>query len=167
MKNRFKTKPSMNDQMILQITSMADIFMIVLIFILKSFSSSVMNITPSAGVILPQAHSNVPPVEALKVEISETAIQVEGKPITKLEKFRFLQGEGTSTSSSESLDEALGFERKRQALIAEKNSDVKVDSKIMIVAGEQTPYATLKRVLGSAATHGFTDFKLVIAKKED
>ena len=167
MRRRFKTKISNDDQMTLQITSMADIFMIVLVFLLKSFSTSMINVSPSAGVVLPLAHANGALAEALKLEISETAIQVEGKPVAKLEAFLFPKDASERASSSGALNEALSSERKRQALIAEKNSDVKLDSKILIMASQQTPYATLKAVLASAAGNGFSDFKLVVAKKEE
>jgi biopolymer transport protein ExbD len=51
-------------------------------------------------------------------------------------------------------------------LIAQSNSDVKADKKILIVADQRTPYATLKTVFASAAQNGYSDLKLVVAKRE-
>lgn len=166
MRHRFKTKTSESDQMTLQITSMADIFMIVLVFLLKSFSTSMVSVSPSAGLTLPQAHAEGVLSEALKIEISERAIQVEGKPVVQLANYHLPQGKSEAGSSTEALNEALSLERKRQILISAQNSEVKLDSKIMVIASQQTPYAVIKLVLASAAANGFSDFKLVVAKKE-
>ena len=89
------------------------------------------------------------PSEGLKIEISENAIQVEGKPI-----------------ALENLNSTLETERKRQVLISQSNSDVQVNSKILIIADQHIPYGKLKQVLASAASNGFTDFKLVAVNKQ-
>jgi biopolymer transport protein ExbD len=151
--------------MTLQITSMADIFTILLVFLLKSYSASATNIAPSAGMHLPQAVGQDQMVEALKVEISEDAVQVEGQPVATLEHFQFKADDLKDGGMlSKSLTAALERERKRQLMIAASNSDVKVDPKIIVVADHKVPYQTVKSVLASAATQGYTDFKLAVFK---
>jgi len=159
-----KKKPVQNEEMSLQITSMADIFIIILVFLLKSYSTGAINLTPAKGMLIPEANAAGAAVEALKLEVSETAIQIEGQPIANLEQFRFkandLQGNGTSKA----LTAALEKERKRQLLIAKSNSEVKVDPKIIVVADKRAPYSTVKAVLASAAVNSYTDFKLAVIK---
>lgn len=166
MKKPLFKKRRESEEMSLQITSMADIFTILLVFLLKSFATGAVNVTPSSGMLLPEAHAGEASVEALKVEISESAIQVEGKPVLPLNKFQFGSGEVQGNGTSVTLAKALEKERQRQVLIAKTNSDVKVDAKIMIVADQRAPYATIKSVLASAAVHGYTDFKLAVVKGE-
>ncbi len=164
-KSLFK-KQRQNEEMALQITSMADIFTILLVFLLKSYATSAVNIAPTSGMQLPEAQAGESAVEALKIEISQSAVQVEGKPVATLHEFKFepqdLQGNG----SSKTLSSALERERQRQILIAKNNSDVKVDAKIMVIADQRTPYSTVKSVLASAALNGYTDFKLAVVKPE-
>lgn len=159
----FKTRQH-NEEMALQITSMADIFTIILVFLLKSFSTSAVAISPTPGTLLPEAHAGDVPVEALKLEVSPTAIQLDGQPVVKLSAFVFdpadLQANGVSTA----LAKALELQRNRQLLIAKSNSSVKVDSRILILSDQKTPYLTLKSVLASAALHGYTDFKLAVVR---
>ena len=164
--NPFMSKRRANSEMTLQITSMADIFTIILVFLLKSYSTSSVALVPSAGLKLPEAKGAEEQVQALKIEVSETAIQVDDNPVVSLANYRFGTGDLQANSVSKSLAAALELQRKRQVLIASSNSDVKVDSKILIVADQRTPYSTLKAVLASAAVHGFTDYKLVVARKE-
>ena len=150
-----------SSELSLQITSMADIFTIILVFLLKSYSTSSVVVSPSSGMKLPIAQSLNAPVEALKIEISETALQVENKPILSLKSYQFDPHDLLPNSTSKTLAHALEVEKKKQELIAKANPSVKVDSKILIIADQKVPYVTLKSVLSSAAAHGFTDFKLV------
>lgn len=164
--NPFKKARRGSGEMSLQITSMADIFIIILVFLLKSYATSSVNITPSAGMKLPTASAEDAAVEALKLEISENAVQIENKPVVELNGFKFSTDEIQSNQTSRSVSQALEVERKRQNLIAEANPSVKVDSKILIIADQRTPYQTIKSVLASAALNGFTDYKFVTVKRE-
>lgn len=161
-KSPFVKNRNQSEEMSLQITSMADIFTILLVFLLKSFATGTVNVTPSKGMLLPQAVSPEASVEALKVEISQGAIQIEGQPVATLNQFVFEPGDLQNNNTSQMLTKALEKERQRQLLIAKANSDVKVDPKILVVADQRAPYGTIKTVLASAAVNGYTDFKLAV-----
>ncbi len=165
MARRKRTRPQSED-MSLQITSMADIFVILLVFLLKSYATSATNIAPSATTTLPQADAQDSAVEALKVELAENAVLVEGQPVVQLQKFEFSKDDLLGNGSSKLLGKALERERQRQVLIAKSNSEVKVDPKIVIVADQRAPYGSVKAVLASAALHGYTDFKLAVVRGE-
>jgi biopolymer transport protein ExbD len=152
------------EEMSLQITSMADIFMILLVFLLKGYATSAVNLTPAAGLLLPEAQAQTAAVEALKLEISETAVLVEGTPATALKGFQYESKELQTNGTLRSLNDALKKQRDRQLQIAKVNSDVKVDPKIMVVADQRAPYQLIKSVLASAAVNGYTDFKLAVVK---
>lgn len=155
-----------SEEMSLQITSMADIFTILLVFLLKSFATGAVNAAPSSSTQLPQAQAGEASIEALKVEVSEKAVLVEGEPVSVLSQYRFDAKDTQDGSAAQSLSKALDRERQRQLLIAKSNSDVKVDAKILVMADQRTPYETIKRVLASAAMSGYTDFKLAVVKEE-
>ena len=162
-KGMFKKRHQPED-MALQITSLADIFVIILVFLLKSFATGSVNVSPAQGMKLPVAQGSEASVEALKVEISESAIAVEGQAVAELKNFRFDSADVQKNGASGSLSKALDRERQRQLMIAKANSDVKVDPKILVVSDQRVPYQTVKTVLASAALHGYTDFKLAVVK---
>jgi biopolymer transport protein ExbD len=162
----FKVRRPAEAEMTLQITSMADIFTIILVFLLKSFATGSVNINPSPGLQLPQARTGDAQVEALTVEISQTTIQVENNPVSSLKGFRFDAKDLNASGIPVSLDAAFERQKKRQELIAQSNSDVQLDKKMLVVADQRTPYLTLKSVLSVAAVHGYSDFKLVVVQKE-
>lgn len=162
-KGLFK-KSHQSDEMSLQITSLADIFVILLVFLLKSYATSAVTLSPSQGLMLPQAQASEASVEALKIEISETTVSIEGQPAAKLNAFRFPASDIRQNGSSGALAKVLERERQRQLMIARTNSDVKVDPKILVVSDQRVPYTTVKSVLASAALSGYTDFKLAVVK---
>jgi biopolymer transport protein ExbD len=161
-KKTFLKKSVTSDQLSLQITSMADIFMILLVFLLKTYAVGAMEVVPSKGVYIPQATAQTAIIEALKVELSERTVLVEGEPVASVIKFRFLKDDLTASGISKSLSAAFEKERKRQEFIAKNNPKVKPDFKIIIVADKRAPYVTVKSVLASAAAHGYTEFKLAV-----
>src|SRR6185312_5897253 len=88
MKKLFKSRRG-SEEMSLQITSMADIFTILLVFLLKSYSTSALAVQPAKGMSLPQAQAGEQSVEALKIMVSENSVEVEGQPVATLSHFEF------------------------------------------------------------------------------
>src|SRR3954471_17869601 len=110
-KTLFTKKARPSDEMSLQITSMADIFTILLVFLLKSYATSAIDVVPSRGMLIPSAQADEAAVEALKVEVSEKAVSVEGKPVTDLYGFALDKQDLQPNGASKSLSEALSKER--------------------------------------------------------
>jgi biopolymer transport protein ExbD len=164
-----KTRPfggnrHQSEEMALQITSMADIFVIILVFLLKSYATGAVNVTPMAGMTLPLAQAGDQSVEALRVEVSKDAVQLDGQPVVALKGFSFEASDLGANGVSATLGKALEQYRNRQLLIAKANTSVKVDARILVLSDQKTPYSTLKTVLASAALHGYTDFKLAVVR---
>lgn len=162
---KFLKKHPLNEDMALQITSMADIFTIILVFLLKSFSTSVTSISPSNDVVLPSALNSDEVVDSMKLEISPSVILIDDKPITTMREFRFEASDVERDGTARSLNSTLIRERKKRP---EKDAEGKPvnPSQILVLADQKTPYATLKAVLNSASSSGFTEFKLVVVKDE-
>jgi biopolymer transport protein ExbD len=153
----FKKKRKLSEDMALQITSMADIFMILLVFLLKNYSTTLSNLSPSNGVRLPIATSSGEIKDTLKVEISPDAISVDSSPIVKLRAFNFRPGAINDAGVSPALYTVLFSERKKLPI-------PNMDSNLIVMADDRTPYSTLKAVLASAAGAGFVDLQLVVVE---
>ena len=145
----------------LQITSMADVFVILLVFLLKTYSSGAIALSPSKGLHLPEALGNDKPVEALKLEVSETAVLIEGKPASSISGFTFATRDVGQDGTSRSLVSALQKERAQS-----NDPKVKVDKRVIVIADERAPYSTIKTVLVSAAVEGYTDVKLAVNRAQ-
>jgi biopolymer transport protein ExbD len=174
-RRKFMQKKPAAEEMPLQITSMADIMVILLVFLLKSFSSGISVITPSAALTLPEvALAADQAAELLKMEISKDAILIDDKPVTKLNGFAFEKNDVESDGTPRSLNIALIRERERhiqesKAKAAAAGTPVPETEdldhpKLMIMADQKVPYKVLQRVLASAGSTGFADFKLAVVE---
>ncbi len=158
MKNRFIKNKNQSEDVSLQITSMADVFTILLVFLLKSFSTDVSKLTPHETLILPAAQKSATLVETLKLEISKNLILLDDKLVTELSKFSFDPIDLESNGTSRSLNTLLIHQRRKDTL--------KKTTQMMILADQQTPFATIKRVLASASANGYENFKLVVVEDQ-
>lgn len=153
LKKSFLSHAAKNEQMALQITSMADIFVIILVFLLKSYSVEGLPYEPSVALNPPTAKGHVEKTEALKVEIAKSAVNLGGKNVAAINDFKF--GKLDSDGASAVLRRALAH-AKHSALSGPKGS------KLIVVADQGAPYETIKAVLASAASEGFLDIQLAV-----
>ncbi len=143
----------------LNITAMADIFVVLLVFLLKSYASGAMTIMPAAGGLsLPAANAKSEHVEALKIEISQSDLVVEGKQVIPLSDFNFPQNDLNKAGFSNKLFEVI-TEIKKSASITTDN--------VIILADRRAPYSSLKVIMASAAGAGLTNFKLAVRSLDD
>ncbi len=156
MRRSFLKRPARSTDMTLQITSMADIFIIVLIFILKSYSLGAFEVAAPKGIHLPQASSSGtdknPAGTMLRVEVSESSITADGRKVAQMEGYAFpssdIGEQGVSRSMSSALKDGGGIGR------------------ILVVADQRAPYETIRTVLATAALRGYTDVKLAVTRYE-
>lgn len=154
------------EEMKLQLTSMVDIFAIILVFLLKSLTSGLSTLAPHDPASVPYVSGNESNLknEALSLEVGESYVSVDHGEITKLEGFRFQDESAFIHSITESLLRVRVKNLKRHP--ASASSVVPADSRIQIFANEQTPYSTLKPILTAAAVAGYVDLQLVVSRTE-
>jgi biopolymer transport protein ExbD len=138
----------------LQITSMADIFTILLVFLLKGIASDALAISPSNGTNLPTGINTTALSEpAMMVELSTSGVLVEKEFISDYKDFE------------KPLNERLSKEREKQKLISQANDSVKSDTRAIILSDQKVPFSTIKVVLRSLAQNGYSDVKFGVIKE--
>ena len=148
----------------LQITSMIDMFTIILVFLLKSYSSSAVDMTPSKTLRLPASSSTVQPIEALKVMVTEEGIYVDDKLLAKISKGevdRAALAPGDNRMV-QPLYKYLSEAAKKTQEIAKQNESVKFEGKVVFQADQELNYALLKKVMYTSVLAGYSDFKLAV-----
>lgn len=156
-----------NTDMSLQITSMADIFVIILVFLLKSFSTGLATLSPNQGMQLPNVTTSVQSQikDATKIEILSNAILVDQKKVADIDNFEIKELKQALQDSTQPVENGAIFKPVLDALLVEKQKDEKagkVETNLLVMADERTPYATLKAIMASAASAGYTDLQLVV-----
>jgi biopolymer transport protein ExbD len=153
-------------QVALQITSMADIFTILLVFLLKGLATDTIQISPSNGTKLPVGlHSSVLPEPALQLEIAKDGIMVEKEFVAKLDNYRMPASDAGQDGMITGLTDRLTKERDRQKIIAQANDSVKIDTRVIVVSDEKVPFATMKPILRTLSANGYSDIKFAVVKE--
>ena len=153
---------------ILQLTAMVDMFTILIVFLLKSFSTSSVNITPFKGMKLPYSSSYTTPVEALKLIVSVDGIYVDDKMIVKIDAGKVMPGEISKTDPDfiQTLFEELDKHAEKSKDIAKENKDHKFEGKIVMQADSRLDYGVLRKVMYTSSMAGYADMKLATMSLE-
>jgi len=143
---------------------MIDMFTIILVFLLKSYTTSAVNVSPQNGLRLPSSSAQTSPIEALKLSVSKEGIYVDEKLVVPL-KSGVLEAKLTEKSDSRfipKLFEALDAQAKRTQAIAKQNESVQFDGKVVFQADRELSYELLKKVMYTSALAGYADFKFAV-----
>ncbi|HLD98639.1 MAG TPA: biopolymer transporter ExbD [Bdellovibrionota bacterium] len=160
---RFLSSDDQKEEMALQITSMADIFTIILIFLLKTFATGITTITPSQGMVLPQVvrMNQSQMKEAVKIEILPETILLDTKPVLRVHNFEIAPEQ--LAESKTALVNPVSFTI-IEALVKVRTTAAAGHSTthVVVLAHEDAPYSTVRTVMNSAASAGYGDLQLVV-----
>ena len=145
---------------ILQLTSMVDMFTIILVFLLKSYSTSAVQVTPSDNINLPTSVSQTDPIEGLKVAVTENSVSVEDKVV-----FLWAENKASKSKNSKLVVKKLLLELQEQAekskKISKVNNSIKFEGKLVLQVDRAVPYRIIKKVMATASIAGYRDFRLL------
>lgn len=152
----------------IQITSMVDMFVILLVFLLKSYSTSPVNITPSDDLKLPVSTSTKNPVESLKLVVSRSGIFVDERKIVEMKDGVLAAGDvdANDTQFIRALYTELDEQAKKTRTIATQNSELEFDGKVVMQAERSLPYDLLRKVMYTSMMAGYSDVKIAVMLKE-
>lgn len=151
----------------IQITSMVDMFVILLVFLLKSYSTSSVIITPKEGMRLAESTATADPVDVVKLIVSQDAVFVEEKKVMDLEKGHVPAGLADKNDPSfiKALFDALDERAKLAKSISKVNDTFEFDGKVLMQADRDLPYELLQKVMYTSMMAGYADVKLAVAQK--
>jgi biopolymer transport protein ExbD len=157
----------------LNITSMTDMFTILLVFLLQSYSTSDV-VMPEQGVNLPQSSTEANPIESLRVSISPTELKIEGRTIASLKDADFAGADVDPHDSNFILPLFKELDKINKENVAKKAALTEADKdktpariventeagKILLQADQSLNYAVLRKVMYTASMAGFPKLKL-------
>src|ERR1700683_1108679 len=148
----------------LQITSMIDMFTIILVFLLKSYASSSVDIAVNQNMVLPSSTASMAPGEALKLAVSKTGIYVDDKEVAKIENGLILKDYLDSKDEKfiRPLYDALKAQADKSKAIAKQNTDMNFEGKVIFQADQGLDYKLLRKVMYTSSFAGYTDFKFAV-----
>ena len=151
----------------IQITSMVDMFVILLVFLLKSYSTSPVNITPKAGMQIPASSALQDPVDVVKLIVSQNAVFVEDKKVMDLDKGHVPTAglDKNDPAFLKSLFDALDERAKLAKSISKVNDAFEFDGKVLLQADRELSYEVLQKIMYTSMMAGYADVKLAVAQK--
>ena len=156
-KKQHKTDPG---EARLQLTSMMDMFTIILVFLLKTYSTHGQLINPSQDLTLPSSITQQMPELGLDVTVSSDWILVNGKPVVKTSNLESMGG-----YIIPGLQEEL-FRYAREAEKMEELYGAKFSGKVTIQGDKNLPYRTLIKVMATCGQSDYPNMRLIVYREE-
>ncbi len=165
----------------LQLTSMMDILVIILVFLLKSYSTSTNSFTTIQGIKLPYSKSKDIPKDSLHLIVTPSGITFEGKTVVS---FVTAPGEPSQYAfAAEDLAEgnqkiwklfdALTKARqtaeenhKRLPLRDSAGNPIPFDGVLAIQADQKVMYDTIRKIMYTAGLAQFRTFRFLALRQE-
>ena len=139
----------------LSLTSMVDMFAILVIFLLSSQDGSTPMLDFGHGVQLPQAKAAAPPPQGVTLEVARSGVYFQQKKLIELENLH--------SADAKTLAPLRGWLDNQLKIEAANPASAK---RLNLVADERLPYGTVKRVVAMAKRSGFAELSLAVEPKK-
>lgn len=151
----------------LNITAMMDMMTIILVFLLKSLSSSAGNIPQSDDLRLPRSSALLDPSGALQIIISRVSVTVNGRSVGVELRNGYIDASQKRGGSAGYIINPLNTEMADQGRVARElaaRTNQPFRGEIAVIADREIPARTIYDVLYTCGTNGFSNFQLLVLK---
>lgn len=155
-RTRYKPEIKKNQSFALNITSMTDMFTILLVFLLQTFASADVQIDPIEGLRLPSSNTDKNPVTGVKIALTRDELTIDTVLVAQIKNNEFEPSAIDRNDSNFIKPLFLAL----QKLNNDKDKKEK-PGKVLFLADQELPYATLRKVMYTASMAGFPNLKLV------
>lgn len=156
-------EPSIN------ITSMMDMFTIIVFFLLFSYSAKPQEITLDKGLDLPASSTSFDYSNSVKLFLSDSQIKIEDQVIASMINGTVV-GLNEKSPKQSSLYTRLAAHKKKQVAdnkikAAGDPSKLKTDFHVLFFCDRNLPFKTMNSIMKVAAMAGYPNFQLAVLEK--
>ena len=153
----FQLNISQKSTFTLNITSMTDMFTLMLVFLLQNFAATTVEIKTPEGLKMPQSNTVKNPILSVQIAVSKSEIRVGEKVVARVQNKEIFSGDvdPQDTNFIQPLFKEL------QVIAQDPNIKNEEKNQIMLQADQDLPYQTLRKVMYTASMAGFPQVKLV------
>lgn len=144
----------------INLTSMMDMFTIILVFLLKTYATEGALIQPSESLALPHSSVRNQPEVALDLIVSKEMILVNDKPVVSMAEVAKQRG-----GIIELLKKELMLHSSK-ALEMEEKHDIVFSGKVVIQGDKSIHYKDLVKVMATCGASDFPNMRLVVYQSE-
>jgi biopolymer transport protein ExbD len=159
-----KGKRSKEETMNLNLTSMMDMFTIILVFLIFSFSNQDQNLKLDPDLTLPESTAAIEFKWAINVNLTPTELRVEGNTIAELRNGKFA---GVKIDKDKKRVTPLFnlLKKFKDIESREKVNPTGDETVISFQADKNTPFEVMDLVMKTSAQAGYPNFRFVVLKK--
>lgn len=154
----------------LNIVAMMDMMTIILVFLLKSYQASTLNVNMSADLTIPASTTQLQPQENISITLSMSELAVNDRAVLPLERGvippKYKDGRKAEAFYVGPIYDALKKEVDKQKYIAQYNKNAPFSGRINVVADKKITYRTLMEVLYTAGQAELGEYKFMVMKNE-
>jgi len=160
----------------LNITSMMDMMTIILVFLLKSYSTSDVSVAPSDDLTLPSSTATKPPELAVNLIVQKGQLLVDGVPVLSMGTETDEEGvvwimipeeEKRAQNITKLYDRLLEKAEASKALGEQSgNEDHGFKGRILMQVDRDMPFNVLREVMYTAGQAQFGEFKFIVYRQE-
>jgi len=145
----------------LKLTSMIDMFTILLVFLLKNYSAEGQIMSVSPDLKLPVSTAEKPPITTSVIAITEENLIFDGRKLTTVDKII----KGTDLMIPELLAELQQL-KKVSEHVGAMSTDMGFTGKISIQGDRELPYLVIKKIMFTCGKVGYNDMLLATNKPD-
>lgn len=149
-------------QYTLQLTAMVDMFTILLVFLLKSYTTSSVQMATVDNIHVPISQSAIEPAEALRMHVSLKGVYVDDEKIIDLTEGQISKAEIDQKDKKfvKKIFDELEKHAKKSRDIASANSTHEFKGDLILQADQNLDYAVLKKIMYTSMIAGYANIKL-------
>src|SRR5512139_3902315 len=154
----------------LNIVAMMDMMTIILVFLLKSYQASAINVNMSEHLAIPASTTQLHPQENITVTVSMKEVAVNDRAVLRVDDgvipAAAKEGARADAFYVGVVYDALKREVDKQKYIAQYNKDAPFTGRVNVVADKKIPYRTLMEVLYTAGQAELGEYKFMVMKND-
>lgn len=154
----------------LNIVAMMDMMTILLVFLLKSYSASTLNVNIGEQLKIPQSTTQVQPQDNVAVTVTLGELAVNDRAAVRLRNgwipVEAKEGGKPDSFYVGALYDALKKEVDKQKYIARYNPTHPFTGRVNVIADKRVPYRTIVEVLYTAGQAELGEYKFLVMKQE-
>jgi biopolymer transport protein ExbD len=167
---RRKARAEAGEIKALNIVAMMDMMTILLVFLLKSYQASTINVNMGEHLTLPASSTQLTPQENITVTITTGELSVNDRKVISLQQglvpAAAKEGGKADAFYVGAVFEALKREVDKQKYIAQYNKNAPFSGRINVVADKRIAYRTLMEVLYTAGQAELGEYKFMVLKSQ-
>lgn len=142
----------------LQITSMMDMFTIILIFLLFSFSNNPEQMDLEKDIALPQSSSKLDYKDSIRLVLTKNELKLDGKVVATLDNEK--------VEGLENLYEELKKYREVADELKKDEADEEKKQHILFLCDKEHSFAVVNAIVKTAGRAGYPNFQFAVVEKD-